>query len=349
MIEETLRFEPTGPHASAADVAQDVEYYGTTVPAGSADPAAASASANRDDASLRGSRPSSTSTATRRPAPHVRLRAPLLPRRQPGPARRPGRARRAAEPLPRMGRRLRRHQAVADLDRARAGSACQSSSNEATRVRNRSSSYPTTRTSGHASSRTSAPTARRSTSTSSTASLRRRARRRLRGHNAGGQRVPRPSQLPHRGLSRLGARLADFLRRCPSVWRRDTALASTSARDAGPGHASGIGRTGGGRRLGNALVQGLALGPHSPRLRWHVRRSRLTTKSTTLDLVRGHNPERLCSRSHRSALSLERDWPNRLGSGACWSHAAEPCRYLATRGSTSRGRATGRVICGAPE
>jgi cytochrome P450 len=35
VIEETLRFEPTG-HASARYVMQDVEYYGTTVPAGSA-------------------------------------------------------------------------------------------------------------------------------------------------------------------------------------------------------------------------------------------------------------------------------------------------------------------------
>ena len=34
-IEETLRFEPTGPHL-ARYVARDVEYYGTTVPAGSA-------------------------------------------------------------------------------------------------------------------------------------------------------------------------------------------------------------------------------------------------------------------------------------------------------------------------
>ena len=35
VIEETLRFEPTGPHI-ARYVARDVEYYGTTVPAGSA-------------------------------------------------------------------------------------------------------------------------------------------------------------------------------------------------------------------------------------------------------------------------------------------------------------------------
>src|SRR5438552_18005639 len=34
-IEETLRFEPTGPHV-ARYVARDAEYYGETVPAGSA-------------------------------------------------------------------------------------------------------------------------------------------------------------------------------------------------------------------------------------------------------------------------------------------------------------------------
>jgi cytochrome P450 len=35
VIEETLRYEPTGPHV-ARYVARDAEYYGTTVPAGSA-------------------------------------------------------------------------------------------------------------------------------------------------------------------------------------------------------------------------------------------------------------------------------------------------------------------------
>jgi cytochrome P450 len=35
VIEETLRFEPTG-HASARYVTEDIEYYGTTLPAGSA-------------------------------------------------------------------------------------------------------------------------------------------------------------------------------------------------------------------------------------------------------------------------------------------------------------------------
>jgi cytochrome P450 len=46
-IEETLRFEPPGPH-TARYVTRDVEYYGTTVPAGSAMLLLIS-SANRDD------------------------------------------------------------------------------------------------------------------------------------------------------------------------------------------------------------------------------------------------------------------------------------------------------------
>ena len=46
-VEETLRFEPTGPHI-ARYVARDAEYYGTTVPAGSA-MLLLVGSANRDD------------------------------------------------------------------------------------------------------------------------------------------------------------------------------------------------------------------------------------------------------------------------------------------------------------
>jgi cytochrome P450 len=46
VIEETLRFEPTG-HATARYVTEDIEYYGTTVPAGSA-VLLLMASANRD-------------------------------------------------------------------------------------------------------------------------------------------------------------------------------------------------------------------------------------------------------------------------------------------------------------
>ena len=46
VIEETLRFEPTG-HANARSVTEDIEYYGTTMPAGSA-ALLIMASANRD-------------------------------------------------------------------------------------------------------------------------------------------------------------------------------------------------------------------------------------------------------------------------------------------------------------
>jgi cytochrome P450 len=46
VVEETLRFEPTG-HASARFVTEDLEYYGTTLPAGSA-VLLLMASANRD-------------------------------------------------------------------------------------------------------------------------------------------------------------------------------------------------------------------------------------------------------------------------------------------------------------
>jgi cytochrome P450 len=46
VIEETLRFEPTG-HASARVVTEDIEYYGTTLPAGAA-VLLLMASANRD-------------------------------------------------------------------------------------------------------------------------------------------------------------------------------------------------------------------------------------------------------------------------------------------------------------
>jgi cytochrome P450 len=47
VIDETLRFEPTG-HATARYVTEDIEYYGTTVPAGSAI-LISLASANRDE------------------------------------------------------------------------------------------------------------------------------------------------------------------------------------------------------------------------------------------------------------------------------------------------------------
>ena len=68
----------------------------------------------------------------RHPAPHLRLRPPLLPRRQPRPARRPGRARRAAQPLPRVGRRLRRHRSSHRPRPCAAGSTCPSCSAQST-------------------------------------------------------------------------------------------------------------------------------------------------------------------------------------------------------------------------
>ena len=117
-IEETLRFEPTGPHI-ARYVARDAEYYGTTVPAGKRDPAAGRVGEPRR-AALR--RPRSLRHPPRhRPAPHLRLRHAFLPRRRARPARRPRGARRGAEPLPRLGSRLRQHQAGVDLHRPRVG------------------------------------------------------------------------------------------------------------------------------------------------------------------------------------------------------------------------------------
>ena len=60
--------------------------------------------ANRDDRRYRGRRPV-RHPPQRRPAPHVRLRHPLLPRRRARPARGPRRARRGPEAVPGVGRR----------------------------------------------------------------------------------------------------------------------------------------------------------------------------------------------------------------------------------------------------
>ena len=115
-IEETLRFEPTGPHI-ARYVARDAEYYGTTVPAGSAILLLVG-SANRDE--RRYDDPDRFDIhRDMGHAPHVRLRHAFLPRRRARPARRPRGARRGAEPLPRLGGRLRQHQAGVDLHRPR--------------------------------------------------------------------------------------------------------------------------------------------------------------------------------------------------------------------------------------
>ena len=113
-IEETLRFEPTGPHV-ARYVARDAEYYGTTVPAGSAMLLLVGCGQPRR-AALRRSRPLRRPPRPR-PAPDVRVRAALLPGRGAGAARGQGRARRGAEPVPRLGGRLRQPRARADVDR----------------------------------------------------------------------------------------------------------------------------------------------------------------------------------------------------------------------------------------
>ena len=112
-IEETLRFQPTGLHL-ARYVARDVEYHGTTVPAGSA-MLLLVGSANRDE--RRHEDPDRVRRAPQpRPAPHLRVRLPLLPRCVARAARGAGRARRGAHRLPRLGGRRGAHRARADLD-----------------------------------------------------------------------------------------------------------------------------------------------------------------------------------------------------------------------------------------
>ena len=113
-IEETLRFEPTGLHI-ARYVARDVEYYGTTVPAGSA-MLLLVGSANRDerrydDPDRFDVRRDIGTHLTFGYGTHFCLGAAL--------ARLEGarRDRRGAQPLPRLGDRLRQHRAGVDLDR----------------------------------------------------------------------------------------------------------------------------------------------------------------------------------------------------------------------------------------
>ena len=102
-VDETLRFEPTGPHV-ARWMARDFECYGTTVPAGSAMLLLFGA-ANRDP--RRYSRSRHVQHPSRQHlAHHLRQGRALLPRCEPRAPGRPGRARRAAQPLARMGHRL---------------------------------------------------------------------------------------------------------------------------------------------------------------------------------------------------------------------------------------------------
>ena len=117
-IEELLRYEPPAPHVGRY-VARDVELHGQTVPEGNV-MLFLVGSANRDD--RRYPDPDRFDIHRNdRPAPHVRLRRALLPRRRVGAPRRTRRARRGAAALPGMGRRLEPRQARADFHRARLG------------------------------------------------------------------------------------------------------------------------------------------------------------------------------------------------------------------------------------
>ena len=103
-IEETLRYEPSSTQI-ARWVANDVEIHGQIVPRGSAFLCCAGSAGPRR-AGVRGRRPLRHPPQDR-PPPHVRVRAALLPGRVAGPPRGSGRARRAAQALPRVGRRPR--------------------------------------------------------------------------------------------------------------------------------------------------------------------------------------------------------------------------------------------------
>jgi hypothetical protein len=119
-VDETLRFEPTGPHV-ARWMARDFECYGTTVPAGSAMLLLFGA-ANRDP---RRYTDPDTFNVHRDNISHVTLRQgrALLPRREPCSAGRPRRPRRAAQPLAGMGHRLRDSAIGANIDRPWLGTA----------------------------------------------------------------------------------------------------------------------------------------------------------------------------------------------------------------------------------
>ena len=117
-VEELVRYEPPGPTIGRY-MPGDVEVHGQTVPAGSAMLFVVGA-ANHDDRRFDGSRPLRHPPRDP-PAPRVRVRHPLLPRRRARPPRRADRARGAPRPLPRVGRRprTRAHRAHVDGPRLR--------------------------------------------------------------------------------------------------------------------------------------------------------------------------------------------------------------------------------------
>ncbi len=118
VIDEALRFEPTG-HATARYVMEDVEYDGTTIPAGSPI-LLLLASANRDP--RRYTNPD-VFDIHRDDIQHLTFGFGLhfCLGATPRPARGAGRARRAAGSFPRVGDRRRQHQARADVHGAGLG------------------------------------------------------------------------------------------------------------------------------------------------------------------------------------------------------------------------------------
>ena len=117
-IEEILRYESPAPHIGRY-VAVDTEFYGRSVPAGSAILFLAGA-ANRDE--RQHPDPDRFDIHRQITAPITfGLRRALLPRRSPGATGGPGRARRDAEAFPGMGRRSQRCAVKPYLDCARLG------------------------------------------------------------------------------------------------------------------------------------------------------------------------------------------------------------------------------------
>ena len=119
-IEELLRFEPPAPHVGRY-VARDVELHGQTVPEGSAMLLLVGVGQPRRPP-VRRRRPVRHPPHDR-PAPHVRLRHPLLPRRRARPPRGPGRARRGARSGSPSGTSTGTTPSWPDLDGARLGDA----------------------------------------------------------------------------------------------------------------------------------------------------------------------------------------------------------------------------------
>ena len=118
-IEEILRYEPPALQA-ARYVTRDVEYYGQTVPEGSAMLTLIGA-ANRDDRAVRPRCGGLQHRPPSAPASDVRRRGALLPGQRAGPHRRAHRTRRSIDPLPRLGHRPPQRRFLVVVGRSRLG------------------------------------------------------------------------------------------------------------------------------------------------------------------------------------------------------------------------------------